>query len=48
MEMVYAVDALYEIQSWIFGWGAQAEVVEPLTLRQAIFEEAHKLWEMLT
>ncbi|MCB0062444.1 MAG: YafY family transcriptional regulator [Caldilineaceae bacterium] len=48
VEMVYAVDALYEIQSWILGWGAQAEVVEPLTLRQAIFEEAHKLWEMLT
>ncbi|MCB0106618.1 MAG: YafY family transcriptional regulator [Caldilineaceae bacterium] len=48
VEMIYAVDALYEIQSWIFGWGAQAEVVKPATLRQAILEEAHKLWEMLT
>ncbi len=48
IEMVYQVDALYELQSWLLGWGAQAEVLEPIALRTAIATEARKLWEMLT
>ncbi len=48
IEMVYQVDALYEIQSWLFGWGAQAEVLAPIALRTAIATDARKLWEMLT
>ena len=48
IEMVYEVDALYEIHSWLFSWGAQAEALEPIALRTAIATEARQLWEMLT
>jgi predicted DNA-binding transcriptional regulator YafY len=44
----YQVDDLQEIQSWLFGWGAQAEVLEPIALRAALAAEAKKVWEMLT
>jgi predicted DNA-binding transcriptional regulator YafY len=46
--MHYQVDDLQEIQSWLLGWGAQAEVLEPKFLRAALAAEAKKLWEMLT
>lgn len=44
----YQVDNLQEIQSWLLGWGAQAEVIEPPALRAALAAEAKKLLEMLT
>lgn len=46
--MIYQVEDLQEIRSWLFGWGSQAEVLEPHELRTAIATEARKLWEMLT
>lgn len=46
--LIYQVHDLQEIQSWLFGWGTQAEVLEPETLRTAMRTEAKKLWEMLT
>lgn len=46
--LIYQVHDLQEIQSWLFGWGAQAEVLTPETLRTAMRAEAKKLWEMLT
>lgn len=46
--LVYQVHDLQEIQSWLFGWGTQAEVLEPETLRSAMRREAQKLFEMLT
>jgi len=44
----YQVDDLPEIQSWLLGWGTQAEVLHPPTLRAALAAEAQKLWKMLT
>lgn len=44
----YQVDDLQEIQSWLLGWGAHAEVISPPTLRAALAAEARKLWELLT
>lgn len=44
----YQVDDLQEIQSWLLGWGAQAEVIAPPALRTALAAEARKVWEMLT
>lgn len=46
--LVYQVHDLQEIQSWLFGWGTQAEVLTPETLRAALRAEAKKLFEMLT
>lgn len=46
--LIYQVHTLPEIQSWLFGWGTAAEVVEPEALRSAMRIEAKKLFEMLT
>ena len=46
--LIYQVHTLPEIQSWLFGWGTAAEVLEPETLRSAMRSEAKKLFEMLT
>ena len=46
-QTIYAVDELQEIQSWLLGWGAQAEVISPPALRADLAAEARKLWEML-
>jgi predicted DNA-binding transcriptional regulator YafY len=46
--MCYEVEALTEIQSWLFGWGIQAETLSPPELRQALREEAKKLAALLT
>lgn len=46
--LIYQVHTLQEIQSWLFGWGTAAEVLEPETLRSAIRTEAKRLFEMLT
>jgi len=46
--LIYQVHTLQEIQSWLFGWGTAAEVVEPEALRSAMRAEAKKLFEMLT
>ena len=41
-------ERLTEIQRWIMGWGAAAEVLEPLQLRDSIRREAARIVEMLT
>lgn len=46
--MVYRVHTLDEIQSWLFGWGARAEVLKPDELRRFIYDEAKKLIVLLT
>jgi len=46
--LIYQVHTLQEIQSWLFGWGTAAEVLEPETLRSAMRAEAKRLFEMLT
>lgn len=46
--LIYQVHTLPEIQSWLFGWGTAAEVLEPEALRNAIRAEAKRLFEMLT
>lgn len=37
------VSGLMEIKRWILGYGSQAEVLEPQSLRQEIFSEAEKI-----
>jgi len=32
-----------EIRRWVLGYGAEAEVLEPTSLREALAEEAKKL-----
>lgn len=46
--LIYQVHDLQEIQSWLFGWGANAEVLAPAELRNAMRIETKKLLEMLT
>jgi predicted DNA-binding transcriptional regulator YafY len=41
--MTYQVETFAEIQAWILAWGASAEVLEPPTLREAIFNEAEAI-----
>lgn len=43
----YQVDHLQEIQNWLLGWGAKAEVLAPEVLRQAIIAEAEALLAQL-
>jgi predicted DNA-binding transcriptional regulator YafY len=46
--MVYELDNASEIKYWLLGWGANAEVLEPLTLREEIRREAAKMLDLLT
>lgn len=45
--MVYQVEEVREIQSWLFGWGSVVKVLSPPELRAAMLTEAQKLVEML-
>jgi predicted DNA-binding transcriptional regulator YafY len=46
--LVYRVEALAEIQNWILGFGADAEVVAPKALRVWLRAEAQRLISLLT
>lgn len=46
--LVYSVEALAEIQNWIFGFGADAEVIAPDALRVWLRGEAQRLISLLT
>jgi proteasome accessory factor B len=46
LELRIRLGALAEVEQWVLGWGALAEVVEPPALRQRIRETAAKLAEM--
>jgi predicted DNA-binding transcriptional regulator YafY len=46
--MVYSVEALTEIRNWILGFGADAEVMAPDTLRVWLRTEAQRLISLLT
>jgi predicted DNA-binding transcriptional regulator YafY len=32
-----------EIKYWVLGWGAQAEIVEPVALREEVLAEARAM-----
>lgn len=46
--MVYQVNDVSEIKPWILGWGAEAQVLAPQTLRNDLRETAQKLANLLT
>lgn len=46
--MTYELDTTAEIKSWLLGWGANAEVLEPKEFREEIRQEALKLADLLT
>ncbi len=46
--MLYRVHDTRELKSWLLGWGAVAEILEPAELRAAIRAEALKLAQRLT
>lgn len=46
--MVYRVNDPAELASWVLGWGAAAEVLEPTGLREQILQEAQTLIQLLT
>ncbi len=43
LEMTLAVAGTFEIKRWLLGYGADVEVLEPLSLRAEMAEEAKKL-----
>jgi proteasome accessory factor B len=47
VEMTLAVADTLEVRRWILGYGVQAEVVEPVGLREALRAEAEKVVAML-
>jgi predicted DNA-binding transcriptional regulator YafY len=46
--MVYSVESLTEIQNWILGFGADADVIAPEALRAWLRAEAQRLISLLT
>lgn len=46
--MVYEVDSFSELQPWLLGWGAAAEVLDPEYCREEIRQEVIRLAEKLT
>lgn len=46
--MIYRVDDPEEMKAWLLGWGASAEVLEPLELREMVLREAESLIKLLT
>lgn len=46
--MVYHVHDTLELKPWILGWGADAEVLAPKTLRNELRETAQKMANLLT
>jgi predicted DNA-binding transcriptional regulator YafY len=46
--MLYEVNALSEIQNWVFGFGSAAQVLSPQELRSWMKEEAERLINYLT
>jgi predicted DNA-binding transcriptional regulator YafY len=46
--LLYRVHNLTEIRSWLLGFGASAEVIEPLVLREWLRDEAQRLIKLLT
>jgi predicted DNA-binding transcriptional regulator YafY len=45
--MIYQVDELREVQSWLFGWGSAVEVLSPPEMRAMMLAEAQKVVAML-
>ena len=46
LELRLRLGALAEVEQWVLGWGASAEVVEPPALRNRIRETSVKLAAM--
>jgi predicted DNA-binding transcriptional regulator YafY len=44
--LVFAVDQAEDITPWLLRWGAAAEVIEPLSVRRAVADEAQKIANM--
>jgi predicted DNA-binding transcriptional regulator YafY len=47
LEMTLDVADTEEVRRWILGWGAQAEVLQPTSMREALQKEARALAERL-
>jgi predicted DNA-binding transcriptional regulator YafY len=45
--MRFEVEDFGEIKAWLLGWGADAEPLEPLKLREMMREEVEKMRKML-
>jgi proteasome accessory factor B len=43
LEVTMRLGALGEVETWILGWGARVEVLEPLELRQSVMAVALKM-----
>ena len=48
LEMTLALAGTAEVKRWLLGYGAEVEVLEPLSLRQELAAEANKLGEIYT
>ena len=46
--LLYRVHVFSEIRSWLMGWGAEAEILSPETLREEIRTEVKKMLSLLT
>jgi proteasome accessory factor B len=46
LELRLRLGALAEVEQWVLGWGAAAEVLAPPTLREKIRETSVKLAEI--
>src|SRR5262249_10530010 len=47
LELTLQVADTQEVRRWILGWGAQAEVLQPIAMREALGEEAGAMGEKL-
>lgn len=43
VEIAYRIADVDEIARWVLGWGAQAEVIEPVSLRERVLTLAHDI-----
>ena len=47
LELTLQVADTQEVRRWILGWGAQAEVLHPIAMREALRQEAVAMVEKL-
>ena len=47
LELTLQVADTQEVRRWILGWGAQAEVLQPIVMREALRQEAVAMVEKL-
>jgi proteasome accessory factor B len=47
LELTLQVADTHEVRRWILGWGAQAEVLQPTAMREALRQQAAAMVETL-